>query len=63
MRGHPLLPFPHIGYIPASEQERKKGMSPFPDLSIAVYAIYVILVAIPLVVLPALWLRERRRRK
>jgi hypothetical protein len=38
-------------------------MSPFPELSIAVYAIYVILVAIPLVVLPVLWLRERRRRK
>jgi hypothetical protein len=36
---------------------------PFPDLSIAVYAIYVILAAIPLIVLPALWLRERRRRK
>lgn len=38
-------------------------MSLFPDLGIAVYAIYVILVAIPLVVLPALWLRERRRRR
>ena len=38
-------------------------MSPFPELSIAVYAIYVILVAIPLAVLPVLWLRERRRRK
>lgn len=37
--------------------------SPLPDLSIAVYAVYVILVAIPLIVLPALWLRERRRRK
>jgi hypothetical protein len=35
----------------------------FPDLSIAVYAMYIILVAIPLVVLPALWLRERRRRR
>lgn len=37
--------------------------SPFTDLSVAVYAIYVILVAVPLVVLPALWLRDRRRRK
>ena len=37
--------------------------SPLADLSVAVYAIYVILVAVPLVVLPALWLRERRRRR
>ncbi len=38
-------------------------MPPFQDLSVAVYAIYVLLVAVPLVVMPVLWLRERRRRK
>lgn len=38
-------------------------MSPLRDLSVAVYAIYVFLVAVPLVVLPALWLARRRRRK
>jgi hypothetical protein len=58
-----LLPFPHIGKVPDFAQERKQGMSPFQDLSVAVYAIYVLLVAVPLVVVPALWLRERRRRR
>lgn len=38
-------------------------MSLFQDLSVAVYAIYVLLVAVPLVVVPAMWLGERRRRR
>lgn len=37
--------------------------APVVDLGLVVYAIYLFLVAVPLVVLPALWLRERRRRK